>query len=241
MSSSACSAVTRPAPDSPVTSDEGTARVAAGGRWSGRRRAVGHGAKPRRSCGRDSRQGKAQLRSSGCLERRQRQHAAGRCRAGVSRAGSGRRSIALGRHEIDQQGDGARVPAAGRGRASRCRRRAPRSGRRALAGARGDQRRCPCGRAAVWSSATRRRAGLDQAQRQVGLAGARRPAQQHRAPASGRAARSATHVACTSIASWARHLRASAAGTRMVKRAPSTRPSGGARGWWPRSSRHRSP
>ena len=66
-------------------------------------------------------------------------------------------------------------------------------------------------------------AGLDQAQREIGLAGARGTAQQHGAPCLAVAQRHAGRVDALA------HLRPSAAGTRTVKRAPSTRPSGARR------------
>ena len=206
---------------SPATN--GPSRVALAVAAAEECRAVGHGRKRRRSCGRDSRQGKTQLGRRRRLERRQRQHAAGRCRAGVSRAAQAGARCARRRTRSTSRASGAacqqlaaRQPddaeAAHLDQAGERRRR------------RGDQACRPWPTSSVWSSATRRRAGLDQAQRQVGLA---------RRPTARAAARRASARRCGCMATRGAHARTSSLGhcrgrppgTRMVKRAPRTRPS----------------
>ena len=205
--------------------DERPARVGGGG---GDRRsgwAVGHGVKPRRSCDRDLRQGKAQLRRGRGLEGRQRQHRQGDAQQGFAApARAGARFVR--RRQIDQQShrrtchqlvtaklhdaQAARLDQAGDRWPARWR------SRRSLAGERG--------LVVGHQPGARPRSGAAPGRT------CRRPRGRAARPraSSGRAAASATQVACTSVRHWRAHLPA-AAGTRMVKRAPSTRPSGARR------------
>ena len=112
-------------------------------------------------------------------------------------------------------------------RASRCRARAPRSGRR-CAPARWRSARLPCAAELGLVVGDQAAAGLDQAQREVGLAGARGPAQQHGAPCPALAQRHAGGVdAITSLRSLAREVGGRHADGEA--RAQHAVPSGGAR------------
>ena len=170
----------RPAPRHAGHQDERAARGCAG-RWTCTRSAGCRAwLAAARSCGGDSRQGKAQLRSSRCLERRQASAAARlRARDLASRTRAGARLRSGGRDRPAARPAPASAVIAA---TARCRRRAPRSGPASAAGAVAIRRRPPRRPSWVWSSATSRAAGLDQPQRQVRLARSRTARAAARAP-----------------------------------------------------------
>ena len=175
MSSSAFRAVARPAPDMPVTSTNGRrvscrGRVVAFGHVAARDHASALCIRARRNlAGADASNG-ARARSGSSTPSR------------VSRGRLGQALDALRRHQVDQQDD------AGTGLATPARQR--HDAHAAHLDQAGDARRrrgqqraglaCDLG-LVVGDQA---RAGIDQAQRQVRLAGAGRAAQQHCAPAA---------------------------------------------------------